>query len=247
MTAPHSTTSSEDTTRKIDLNLTQVAAAALAAVTAAVVGSRLGAVGTLIGAAGASVITTVATAVYRASLERSQARVRSLARRPRPLPTSHEGSGAERSRPAVANAPLGDEQLTGSADHGSQPRHRSRKFVTLRWGAVIVGAISAFVLAMMIITGFEAISGETVSGDEGTTVGRVVDAPPQLRNPAVPPALPSSSEPVSVTPTETTDAPTSTPDSGTSVVQSPTTTSGTSPSSEPIPPLIPTRLPGASG
>ena len=58
MTAPHSPTSPADTTRKTNLNPTHVAAGALAAVTAAVLGSELGAAGTLIGAAGGSMITT---------------------------------------------------------------------------------------------------------------------------------------------------------------------------------------------
>lgn len=169
MTAPHSPTNPDDTPRKIDLNLTHVAAAALAAVTTAVLGSGLGAAGTLIGAAGASVITTVGTAVCKASLERSRERVRSLAQRSRPLPTSREGSRTESSHPAAVNAPLGDEQLTDSA-RGPQPWDRSRRFTTLRWAAVIVGTLGAFVLAMMVITGFEWASGETVGGNgTGTT------------------------------------------------------------------------------
>lgn len=68
MTAPRSPTSPDDTTRTTDLNLTHVAAAALAAVTAAVLGSTLAVAGTVLGAAGASVITTVGTAIYRSSL-----------------------------------------------------------------------------------------------------------------------------------------------------------------------------------
>ncbi|MGQ0774193.1 MAG: hypothetical protein ACT4NY_07220 [Pseudonocardiales bacterium] len=249
MTAPRSTTSPDDTTRKIDLNVTQVAAAALAAVTSAVIGSRLGAVGTLIGAAGASVVTTVGTAVYRASLDRSRERVRALAqaRRTRPLPPFQEGFGAEHSPPTVVNVPPDDERLTGITDPEPQPRDRSRRFPALRWGVAIGAAVGAFLLAMMVITGFELVSGQTVGDNgEGTTIGRVVDPAPVRPNPAPPPASPSSAVPTSETPTVTTEAPTatSTPDGGTSVEQSPSPTSGTPTPSESPPPLIPTDLPG---
>jgi hypothetical protein len=258
MTAPHSPVSPDDTPRKIDLNLTHVAAAALAAVTTAVLGSGLGAAGTLIGAAGASVITTVGTAVYKASLERSREKVRSLAQRTRPLPTSREGSRTESCHPAAVNAPLGDEQRTGSA-RGPQPWDRSQRFTTLRWGAVIVGTLGAFVLAMMVITGFEWASGETVGGNgEGTTLGRVVTNQPGPRKPATSPTSHNPGAPASKTstetpteiPTETPTAPgTTTPDGGAGVEQSPTMTSDRMSSSEvtPTPPLIPTRLPGVGG
>lgn len=254
MTEPRSTTSPDDTTRKIDLNATQVAAAALAAVTSAVVGSRLGAVGTLIGAAGASVVTTVGTAVYRASLDRSRERVRTLAlaRRTRPLPPFQEEFGAEHSPPTVVNVLPGDEQLTGGTDPEPQPRDRSRRSSTLRWGVAIGGAVAAFLLAMMVITGFELVSGETVGDNgNGTTIGRVVDPAPARPNPATPPVSSSSTAPTSEAPTATTEAPTLTatpgPDGGPSAEQSPSQTSGTRTPSESPPPLLPTGLPGVGG
>ncbi|MDQ4094198.1 MAG: hypothetical protein M3143_12615, partial [Actinomycetota bacterium] len=187
MTAPHSPTSPDRTSRKIDLNLTHVAATALAAVTAAVLGSELGAAGTLIGAAAASVITTVGTAVYKASLERSRERVRSLAHRTRPLPASQERSRIERVHSAAVNAPRGNDQRTADIRE-PQVRDRARRFATLRWGAMVVGALGAFLLAMMVITGFEWASGGTVGGNgKGTTIGRVVTDQPGPRKPATPP------------------------------------------------------------
>jgi hypothetical protein len=253
MTAPHSPTRPDDNARKIKFNLTQIAAAALAAVTTAVLGSVLGAAGTLFGAAWASVITTVGTALYQASLERSREGVRSLVQRTRPSPTSREKFRAERPHSAAVNAPLGDEQLTEST-RGPQPEHRFERLMTLRWGAVIVGALGAFVLAMMIITGFEWASGGTVGGNgEGTTIGRVVTDQPVRRNPTAPhvtygPAG-SVSETPTATPTETPTAPnthTPTPDGGFGVEQSPTETSDRPAPSEvtPTPPLIPPGLPG---
>jgi hypothetical protein len=251
MTAPPTPSRSDETTRKTDLNLLHVAAAALAAVTTAVLGSELGADGTLIGAAGASVITTVGTAMYQASLERSRKRVRSLAQRARPLPTSREGSRTEISHRTPADAPLGDEGLTDSTDRRTQPGNRLRRFATLRWGAVAVGALGAFLLAMIVITGFEWANGQTVGGNgNGTTIGHVINNQPAPRKPDTPPSpgAPPSESPTSSTPTETTTPPTSTstPD-GSTDEQSPTNTSGSTPPSKatPTPPLI--QIPGVGG
>jgi hypothetical protein len=252
MTAPHSPTRPDDTNRKIDLNLTHVAATALAAVTAAVLGSELGAAGTLIGAAVASVITTVGTALYKASLERSRERVRSLAHRTRPLPGSQERSRIERVHPAAVNAPLGDERRTDGVRE-PQVRDHSRRFATLRWGAMVVGALGAFLLAMMVITGFEWASGGTVGGNgNGTTIGRVATDQPGPRKPATPPVSNSPAVPTSEAPTETTEAPeatsTTTPDDDADVEENPSKTSDRPAPSEvtSTPPVIP-GLPGFGG
>ncbi len=251
MTAPHSPTSPDGTSRKIDLNLTHVAATALAAVTAAVLGSELGAAGTIIGAAAASVITTVGTAVYKASLERSRARVRSLAHRTRPMSAAPERSRIERVHPAAMNTPLGNEQRTDGMRE-PQVRDRSRRFARLRWGAMVVGAVGAFLLAMMVITGFEWASGGTVGGGKGTTIGRVVTDQSGPRKPATPPVPSSPAVPASEMPTQTTEAPettsTTAPDDDADVDESPTKTSdGPAPSeATPTPSLLP-GLPGFEG
>ncbi|MGH3897709.1 MAG: hypothetical protein ACRDTA_05525 [Pseudonocardiaceae bacterium] len=257
MTAPHPPPRSDDTTRKIDLNLAHVAAAALAAVTTAVLGSRIGTAGTLIGAAGASVITTVGTAVYKASLERSRERVHTLARRTRSLPASREGTPTQRSHSAATNSSLGDEQLEefAGSTRRPQPGDSSRRFATLGWGAVVVGTLGAFVLAMMVITGFEWASGEAVGGNgKGTTIGQVVTDPPGPRQPAIPPEPYTPAGPVSETPTVPPTAPdtatsTTTPDGDSDVELSPTKTSDSPVSSEvtPTPTLVPPGLPEIGG
>jgi hypothetical protein len=246
MTAPHSPSTPNHSTRKIDLNLANVTAAALAAVTTAVFGSELGAAGTVIGAAAASVITTVGTAVYKASLERSQERVRSLAQRTRPSP---EGSRTGRSLRTAVNAPIGGE--SGVDSHGPQAQDRPRRFATLRWGAAMVGAFGAFLLAMMVITGFEWASGETVGGNgKGTTITQVVTDQSGPSRPATPPASDRPAGPASGTPSETTQPPdhttsSTTPDGSADEEQSPTETSEDPAPSEvtPTPSLIP-GLPG---
>lgn len=103
-----------------------------------------------------------------------------------------------------------------------------------------MGTLGGFVLAMMVITGFEWASGETV-GDQ-----------PGPQKPATPPPPHSSTRPTSETPTETTDTPTpatttTTPDGGSGVEHNPPKTSNRPTPSEvtPTPPLI--QLPGFGG
>ncbi|MGH4023953.1 MAG: hypothetical protein ACRDRV_05140 [Pseudonocardiaceae bacterium] len=226
-------------------------------------GSELGAAGTLIGAAGASVICTVTSAVYRASLERSREKVRVLAQRTRPLPISRDRSGAGTGELGTmpsqtdSNVP-GSGDPTGSADPET-PGSRVRRFLTLRWATVVVGSVGAFVLAMMLITGFEWTSGKTLGGGGGTTLGQVARAPQGPQNPGGPSAPSSSSAPTSEASTEpTATTPTTSPTTGptASPTTSTTTPAGDSdreqspaPTSRPparttTPPLLPTYLPG---
>lgn len=218
MTAPHSPHSPDDATRKTDLNLTQVAAAALAAVTTAVLGSELGAAGTLIGAAGASVITTVGTAVYQASLERSRSSVRSLAKkRARPLPTSPVDRRLATLRwGTVVVGALGAFLLAMTAITGFE------------WinGKTVGG------------NGTGTTIGQVVTDQPGPRRPATPPAPPS-------PSAPASETPTETTvpPTSTT-----TPDGGASVDQSPTKSSDRPAPSEVTPtspPLI--RLPVTGG
>jgi hypothetical protein len=244
MTAPHAPTSPDATKRKADLNAAHVAAAALAAVTTAVLGSELGAAGTLIGAAGASVVTTVGTAVYQTSLERSRKRVRSLAQRARPSSASLQGSEQQGSE--------------------AEPSRRAKQLAALRWGAVIVGSLGAFLLAMTLITGFEWVNGQTVGGNgKGTTIGQVINDQPAAGKPAAPPSpdAPGASETPTGTPTETpTETPTPTPQAPgilPGIIDSPSTTAPDQPTptatsdspspTTPNPGLLPPVLRGNGG
>jgi hypothetical protein len=246
MTAPHPPTNPDDTSRARDLKLTRVAAAALAAMTTAVLGSRLGAEGTLIGAAGASVVTTVATVLYQTSLERSGQRVRSLTHRTR----SEQNAGEEftTKHPAAPDIPPGEQRITEDTVRTTRSAERSRQFRTVRWGAVILGAFGGFMLAMMAITGFEWASGETIGGNgKGTTIGQVVNNPSQPRKPPAPPATPAPASPTLENPVQTPTATseTSEPPATSTTTPSPTTITSErpTPSQTSPPPLIP-RLPG---
>src|SRR5215217_261702 len=73
-----SETDKQDKPRKFELSLSQVLGGALAAMTAAAIGSRLGSAGTVIGAAAASVVAAVSGAVYTASLRHTHEKVRTV-------------------------------------------------------------------------------------------------------------------------------------------------------------------------
>ena len=248
MTALRPPTGPDDITRKTELNPTHLAAAALAAMTSAVLGSELGVAGTIIGAAGASVITTVGTAVYESSLQRSKDRVRSLAPTPRPLPSPQKVSRTERSHPAAADATVSDEQLTQDIDGGPQPADRSRRVATLRWGAAVVAALGTFLLAMILITGFEWASGQTVGGNgTGTTIGHVIDNQP---GPKAPPRPYHPGSPASEIPSETPQRPDTTlPDGRIGVAPGPPKTFDKPvPTTRPLIPGLPVPgLPGVGG
>jgi len=229
----------EQQTKSFNLTLTQIAAAALAAVTAAVLGSRLGVAGTVIGAAIASITTTTANAVYQHSLERSLRRSRerlAAATRPRTAAArAPSTSAAAPSAPPTSAPPATRIRDAGSGaderQHGGELPVRSGDGARRRF-AVAAGALAAFGLALVVVTGLEAVRGEPLSGGGGTTVGRVfgdatAPADRDPGGPSTPPGAPSS------TPTGT-PAPSSEPSgepSGTTVTPSPTITDSTTPGS----------------
>ncbi len=81
MSAPNSgpvasDTSTTEPSSSTGLTFPQIAASALAAATAAILGSFMGVLGTIGGAAAASIISTVGAALYQRSLERTRDRVK---------------------------------------------------------------------------------------------------------------------------------------------------------------------------
>jgi hypothetical protein len=153
--------------RLIDLSLTQVLAGALAAMTAAAIGSRLGAAGTIIGAAAASVVAAVAGAVYTASLRHTHEKVRTVW-------SGRWNSGTPGtvelvSDRADATAATARPQHTAS----TRPERLFSSGVRLPWKRALAGALLAFGIAAAVLTGFELISGRALSGGEGTTVTQV--------------------------------------------------------------------------
>jgi hypothetical protein len=147
---------------KMDLSLTQTLGGALAAMTAAALGSRLGVAGTIVGAAVASIIAAVAGSLYTASLRHTREKVKTVW-------SGHvAGSGTPTSVDVVSSVP--DWDLPDAASAPQQPVAPRPDRAGLPWKGVLTGAIAAFAIAIVALTGFELLSGTAISGGQGTTV-----------------------------------------------------------------------------
>ena len=147
--------------RKADLSVNKVIAGAGAAATAAVAGSYFGAAGTIAGAAIGSVVTTITTAAYQRSLDRTRETVHARVRIPggRDLGVPRAESPASGTEPGLSDQPP------------TLPRRRWQ-----RHGSLLVGATALiFLLAMLGVTGLELIKGsQLLGGQPGTSIGTLV-------------------------------------------------------------------------
>lgn len=191
-------------------NLTQIAGGALAAVTTAALGSRLGYAGTLAGAGIASVLAAFASTLYTKGLEHTREGVRKIVLR------DSEG------RPTVVSVPeeaFDDEADTASPAAPSAGRRRGSRRPWMVFGGMVVTAAATFVVAMGLVTGWEFGTGKTLDGKTGTTIGQVSNkkaAPkPSASATTSQPtasATPTATETPSATPTPTvSDTPSATP------------------------------------
>lgn len=243
-------------------------AGALAAVSSAVLLSTLGAAGTLIGAALGSVIVTIASAVYRQGLETSRrqlARAQAIARQKVGVAQAEvrranraDDTRAQESHLAHADTQLAraNAQLDAAAAVPLGPTWRER-LAALPWKRIALLAAAVFVVAVLLITAFELLSGRSVSsftggsGGGGTTIGDIGGGggsgprqhdqqPGDDTTPSQPPTGPASPTPTeestpaeSPSPTgsaEVTPTPTPTP------TESPSPTGGERPFGSPTPP-----------
>lgn len=222
---------------KIDLSVTQVAGGALAAMTAAFLGSRLSVAGTVVGAALASVVAAVASNLYTASLQTTREKVRTAFR------------GRDGGSPAPVPDESADDTFTWSDGQpaGSTTPTPPQPKRQLRWPSVVLGAVAAFALAFAVLTGLELASGQSLSGGNGTTITQVTEhqpaadptpepssgasgspTPKASDSPTAEPSATASSEPTATpsttepTPTETPSA-TATPSSESSATAAPGT------------------------
>lgn len=214
--------------KTFDLSLTQVVGGALAAMTAAYLGSRMSVAGTVIGAALASIVAGVAGSLYTASLRHTRDKVRSVwtgrtsstptevvVTREPSVPDWGEGAMPASTAPAVAAAsrPVGD------------PIWRTGRF----WKRIAIGAVATFALAAGAITGLELVSGQALSGGEGTTVSRVRE--PQ----AAAPSEKQSDQPSESPSASPSDEPSESPSESTSEEPTQEPSAAQSASSEPSP------------
>ncbi|EIF00690.1 hypothetical protein [Saccharomonospora glauca] len=174
-----------DDTRKSEksgLSPAQVVAAALAAVVAAFLCSTLGVYGTVVGAGLLSVVTTVGSELFMRSLERTKKAARMM--------TGRRGRGARHGAemdpdrtvylPAPTQQQL-DEYLAAMertrvlASSGAVENARARRQWWRRRGPVLAATSAlAFVICMLVVTGYEGVTGKALSGDGSTTVSSIV-------------------------------------------------------------------------
>jgi hypothetical protein len=210
---------SEETEKKtgLDLKPAQIAAGALAAVTAAFLGSKLNVAGTIAGAAVASVVSTIGSALYQSSIERTRASVRRVGSKAWVVKPATGQTDAE----AVAEAAgkIDEDKVHTAPATEVDVEDKSRE--TRRWPRIAAGALLVFVLGMLAVTGVEWVRGAPLSGgSEGTSLGAVVGKPTGPESEAPPP-----------TTTSTPDAPSATAPPPSTTSAPPSTTTGSSPSS----------------
>ncbi|HTF41237.1 MAG TPA: hypothetical protein VK754_11655 [Propionibacteriaceae bacterium] len=206
--------------KQLDLSATQIVGGALAAMTAAALGSRLSVAGTIVGAALASIIAAVAGSLYTASLRRTHDKVKTV---------FWTGQPNEVEEPTVMEI-LEDREghVAGQRSHLVAPESvdSSSGRRKLNWKRVLVAALAAFGIAAVSLTAFELATGNALSGEEGTTIQQVrtrdtgqesdskkespSDKPTKEPSAAASEETPTAeaSEPATSEPTETTTAPT---------------------------------------
>ncbi|GAB1514780.1 hypothetical protein [Actinophytocola sp. KF-1] len=213
------------------VRISQVLAGALAAVTAALIGSTMGVAGTVVGAGLASIVSTIGGALYLRSIERTTEGVRTV----RAKVVGKSGGTTvlvSDEDPDKEPEPPGEEVEAEPVPGDRPPADRRR----LRWPMLVVASLAAFALGMLAVTGVEWLRGETLSGGNGTTFGSIVDPKSdngeqrqQPSGPTTSTTTPTAPESGSEQPTSTTTGPTSSTTTTTPPSDSSTTTTTTTP------------------
>ncbi len=152
---------------QLGLSVSQVMGGALAAVTAAVLGSQLSMAGTVVGAALASIITAVAGSLYTASLRRTSDKVKTV---------FWTGQPNEVEEPTVIDIMTDDQgHIAGQRSHlvSPEPEPPRKGGPKLNWKRVVVAALAAFGIAAVSLTAVELVTGHALSGGGGTTFQQV--------------------------------------------------------------------------
>ncbi len=205
--------------KELDLSATQIVGGALAAMTAAALGSQLSVAGTIVGAALVSIIAAVAGSLYTASLRRTRDKVKTV---------FWTGEPNEVDEPTVMEIlPDREGHIAGQRSHlvAPEPIDPSPRRRKLNWKRVAVAALVTFGIAAVSLTVFELATGQALSGGDGTTIQQVREGntdtesdskkeEPSKKSTEEPTAATSESpstepsEAVTSEPTETTTAPT---------------------------------------
>jgi hypothetical protein len=183
----------------------QLAASVLAAVTAAWIASSLGVAGTLVGAALGSAIVTVTSAFYARTLDKGRTLLVTTAsgtviqRR-----VDEDGEIAETLDQAAEDAPVKKAEFVPDE---AAPR--------LHWKTIVVTTVVVLALALAAISTYELVTGNTLDGSKGTTIGDTFGGEkgkPEPSDPTTDPTTPptETTQPTTPTPTPTTPTPTAT-------------------------------------
>jgi hypothetical protein len=206
----------------LDLSPVQVMGGALAAMTAAGLGSRFSVEGTVVGAALASVIAAVASALYTASLRHTSAAVRGA------LGGRRSPASAMRSPSARNPVPTGSTAVTPKALAALADPSRRRTVVL----SSVLGALAIFVLAGGVLTIYEAVAGQALSGGRGTTISQVQQEGSENRRTDAPAPTDSAEPSESAEPTPTAES-SDTPETESAPTDEPSAEPSAEPSVEP--------------
>lgn len=158
---------------KVSFSLPQLIGGALAAATAAAVGSSLGVAGTIFGAAVASVVGGVGGTLYSAGIDRTHRKVASVITRTGPVPVEPADGVDLTLLDVTAGAPPVAGSASGSASRspgGDDPSGRKKRI----WKVAAITAAAIFAISLVVITVVELGLGRAFGGGEGTTVSQVV-------------------------------------------------------------------------
>lgn len=174
----------------------QVAAAALAAVAAAFLGSRLGVYGTVLGAGLISAVTTVGSEVFVRSVDRTKAAARSRAvpparRRGRGTTGSEGRADPDATVPTMtlptdASVASGWRGVVSGGGRGPRSGRSGAAWWKRRAPVLVATSAVAFVIGILAVTGYEEATGRALSGDDGTSVGGLFRDPGPDRDPGSP-------------------------------------------------------------
>ena len=212
----------------LDLSVTQIIGGALAAMTAAALGSQLSAAGTLVGAALASIVAAVGGALYTASIRRTREKVKTV---------FYTGQPNEVDEPTVIDIVADSEgHITGQRSHlvEPEPERGPRPRPKLNWKRVVVAALAIFGIAGVSLTAFELVTGNALSGGDGTTFQQVSEgrsgkeSDTKKKQPSEKPTSEATTEATTEATDEASEAPTSEPRESASSEPSETTTEPTS-------------------
>jgi hypothetical protein len=222
--------------RSLGLSPTQIVGGALAAMTAAALGSQLSVAGTVVGAALASIIAAVAGSLYTASLRRTRDKVKTVFWTDQPN---------EVEEPTVIDIVADSEgHVTGQRSHlvapEPEPSQRPPR-PKLNWKRIVVAALAAFGIAAVALTTVELVTGHALSGGEGTTIQQVSEGKASKESDtkkkapskkATSEATPAASETPTSEPSEASQ-PGTAPSASPQTTEAPTTTQATTKTPEP--------------